>query len=358
MEEIALTNLTTLPPAPPESLLTATQFGYGKFVLKFCLNPVLTVCVLGTNIVNIVVFCKMGLKDGVTQNFLILSLSDGVWGVLGLAYNVSYILWQSDIRGGHMSTMTIAMITSAGINLPMNVSMVTTVIIAVVRCCCVAMPLTVRIVLTASRQLKVIILCIALMTGAFLYVALSYQIVWAHNPHVNRSQYMLEVTDDLLARISFNDIYRGILFNSSFVIAVLCLAILIIALRRSSQFQKQASTANDSDKQDGSKSSAFSARDRQVIKTVVLVLVLFTICNLPSIVWSLVRQAIPEFRVFGRYERTVELVYMISETMGLINAGANFFVYYFFNTRFRTVFRSTFGKEDKKLRVLQGKDKD
>ncbi|GFR84864.1 chemosensory receptor A [Elysia marginata] len=342
---MARDNSTIILAGPEEGLLTQKQFMYGRFVLKFCLNPALSVCVLSTNIVNMVVFYKMGLKDGVTQNFFILSLSDGTWGLLALAYNVSYIMWQSNARGGRLSTMTVAMVTSAGVNLPMNVSMVTTVVIAVVRCCCVAMPLQVKHVITARRQLVVIAVCVAFMTGAFIYVALAYKIVWRHNPHVNRSQFMLEFTEDILVRISFNDIYRGILFNTSMCVTVVCIVILVISLRQSSRFQTQASVSSDTEVNQ-KRTAGFSNRDRQVVKTVAVVLVMFTLGNVPSVLWSVLRQVVPGFRVMGRYERSNELFYMFSETMGVLNAGTNMFVYYFYNTRFRTAFLAVFQRKE------------
>ncbi|KAK3789024.1 hypothetical protein RRG08_008347 [Elysia crispata] len=65
---------------------------------RVCVGPLLSVWAMVAGIINTVAFCKMGLKEGVTQNFLILSLADGLQGLVYTARNVCFLLDLFDFR--------------------------------------------------------------------------------------------------------------------------------------------------------------------------------------------------------------------------------------------------------------------
>ncbi|GFN87649.1 hypothetical protein PoB_001415500 [Plakobranchus ocellatus] len=57
-------------------------------VLRVYIKPVLSALSLGSNIINTLVFSRMGLKDGATATFLVLSVSDGTTGFFGLLCSI------------------------------------------------------------------------------------------------------------------------------------------------------------------------------------------------------------------------------------------------------------------------------
>ncbi|GFN78851.1 hypothetical protein PoB_000535700 [Plakobranchus ocellatus] len=57
-------------------------------VFRVYIPSVLSAFSLASNIINILVFSRMGLKDGATATFLVLSVSDGATEFYGLLYSI------------------------------------------------------------------------------------------------------------------------------------------------------------------------------------------------------------------------------------------------------------------------------
>ena len=114
------------------------------------------------NTVNIILFYKMGLSDGVARNFFILALSDCLYAAVAFLNKLLIILRILAIMyigyGGLEQVInTIFQATFYCGPYQQNFSLITTCVIAVVRCCCVAMPLKVKYLLTARHQLIAIL---------------------------------------------------------------------------------------------------------------------------------------------------------------------------------------------------------
>ncbi|KAK3780078.1 hypothetical protein RRG08_046140 [Elysia crispata] len=89
-----------------------------------------------------------------------------------------------------------------------------------------------------------------------------------------------------------------------------------------------------------------SAKDIQVIQSVVLVCIIFILSQLPFILYSTARFIEPEFSDKGRYVFLFRLCTTVSLTCSFLNASVNIFVYYTYNTKYRTAFLSIFCADD------------
>ncbi|RUS78660.1 hypothetical protein EGW08_013587, partial [Elysia chlorotica] len=142
---------------------------YASIVLKMYVNVGLGLGGIVANLINCVIFYTMGLSDGVSQNFLILSVSDGVVAAAYMVNFISYILLHSVFTADSANLETLLKVFnwSMGlIYLCQTISYITTTVIAIVRCCCVTMPLRVKRVWTVRRQLVTIVvssLCVNLV---------------------------------------------------------------------------------------------------------------------------------------------------------------------------------------------------
>ncbi|KAK3763820.1 hypothetical protein RRG08_050184 [Elysia crispata] len=173
-----------------QGLISDTVLASLSVLIKLILTPVIGTIGLCANFINIVVFYNMGLTDGVTQNFFILSISDGCLAALSLVSSVAYILYTKVFVGlgapDYQAQIVYCVALLIG-TFPQSVSMVTTAVIAVVRCLCVAIPLRVKFLMTARRQLAVILLFSSCSASVVLYSFIPSRAILVYNPLTNSS---------------------------------------------------------------------------------------------------------------------------------------------------------------------------
>ena len=316
-------------------LFSDSTWGALSLLLKFIVNPVLGTAGVFSNFINIVVFYKIGLSDGVSQNFFILSISDGLSATIALVNSVAYILQEtvySGVGGPELQVQRVYWALFFAVTFPQNASVVITVVIAVVRCCCVAMPLRVKYLITAPRQLAAILVSCGATTAVLLYVFTPVKTIYLRNPHTNRRFAVL-----VGYHWSTYTVFGSIVFYASFTIIITCVLILSISLKRSSKFRESSAAGN-------SGSDSESRRDARVVKTVVFVSIVFICCFTPSLIFSIVKVFIPGFSPQGPYRQANQLFLMFNETCLLLNVDINIFVYVLFNTRYRTSLLTLLGR--------------
>ena len=340
-----------------EDLISEKTVLISAVIIRVCVNSALAFCALITNTINVIVFRKMGI-DHSTESFLILSIADGLVGLVGTFAGVCNGLryMASPQLASSMYPMYILLLAAATV--PSLTSLVSTTIIAVVRCCCVTLPLHVRTVFTARRQRFSIIFC-TVVSLAFLSYGLSgTELRVGVHPNTNYSQLMITFHPEYIERNRFADFYRGIMFYVCFSTVLICLVCLVIALKRSSKFRSNSwnteSTRGSQNKENSHRNSQLSkggrrfklgSKETQVVKVVVLVSAVFTVSNLPAMVASILRQAVPEFNNIGKFQRSFDFTMILVECFLLANTTINILIYLKFNSRYYTSFLEVIGRK-------------
>ena len=174
--------------------ISGDTYGYLNLVFRLIVNPILGIAGMFLNTVNVIVFYKMGLSDGVVRNFFILALSDALFATSAFLNKLLIILRIVAIMyiGYAYLEMMINTVTQATFYCgpyPQNVSLITTCVIAVVGCCCVAMPLRVKYetmyLLTARHQLVAILFLCGIATGFLMYIISPLKLVYVPNLKTN-----------------------------------------------------------------------------------------------------------------------------------------------------------------------------
>ena len=302
------------------------QIRYITFAFQLCIDPVLSVWSIISGTVNIIAFYRIGLRDGVNQNFFILSVADTLQGFVGLGSGVCYILEWANLFFRAVTFSKLQNLFPFIHSFPLSVSIITTTVIAVVRCCCVTMPFTVQRVLTARTQLAAILV----LTGAtiIIYIFASVHInLDSDGPSPNTTNTFFFSSQAVL---TVWDGAKCALFFSSFLVISVSIVTLIIALKKSSRFQQRATTSGLSIVMESR-----SVRDARVIRGILQVLVIFTICNSFVIIIAILGLVRPDFAI--SLETREEFLYLdiVKSFFLLINTSVNVFVYYFNNERFK-----------------------
>ncbi|KAK3788022.1 hypothetical protein RRG08_051097 [Elysia crispata] len=310
---------------------------YIGLILKMYVNPALGLSGIFINLINTGIFYKMGLADGVTQNFLVLSICDGILAAAALVNSISYIMLNTVYsRGGPITEHLQAIFWASVISWPFSqiVSCITTTVIAVVRCCCVALPFRVKHILTTRRQLLAIAFFSLCVHAVLVYIFHPTYLLYIKDPVTNATLVAYHG-----AYYDILNIFTNIFLYITFIIVILCIMILILCLNRSSKFRNQFSFVSN-----GSEKKKEKIREVRVVQTVILVASIFIICNTPTIVLSIVRQVTPGFSVDGDLRDVYDFFIIFVETALLLNVDVNIFIYLGFNSRYRNIFWKTIGK--------------
>ena len=332
------------------NLNTEEIFSYLNYFVKLIVNPALGLVSIFLNIINMIVFYKMGLSDGIAQNFFILSLCDCLCAVTSF-FNTMALMARTIIRyfiayGGLEQVIHILYQGSYfSIPFPQNYSLITTVVIAVVRCCCVAMPLKVKHVITVKRQLAAILFLSGIATSIMVYVYAPLKMFHVLNLATNTTEAYF-----LGARWQTYTIFNNISCYGSFIICITCVIILSTSLNKASRFRDNFTTRNSmstsyGNTSDSDKKSKEILRNARAVRTVVLVCVIFIVCNMPTIVLYVLMAFLKGFAPGGKHYMAHVFNISVAEMFLLISGSLNTFIYIPYNTRYGDIFFSLFKKK-------------
>ena len=331
-------------------LITDAILSYTAVVLKMVLNPILGVVSVCANLTNMAVFSKMGLSNGVNQNFFILSLSDSLIAVTALVNSAAYVcqvilkVYGKTLGGSNTDAQIVYWAAFFAFPFGQNFSLITTVVIALVRCCCVAMPLRVKDVLTARRQLAAILLFSAISSSVYLYAFYPLRVEYGRDPEDNSTvAFMVDAV--WVVYIGFNNAT----FFGGFIVVAVCATILSLSLYRSVRFRKSFSsgktrTGSGLSPPHADAQTRARQRDARVVKTVVMVSFSFIVCNLVTIIYLVLFLALSGFGPLGRFANANQFTLMITETFALVNATVNIFIYASYTTRYRATLSPMLGR--------------
>ncbi|GFO24601.1 chemosensory receptor c [Plakobranchus ocellatus] len=292
--------------------------------------------------INIIVFLKIGIKDNVTTLLVSLSTSDIMFLALITPSACSYIIiyfipdWQWTIHRGLMEELLYWPAFTF-----YDFSSYISVWLGVTRCACVAMPLQFKSVFTKARSVKTALILFILAVSLRMPVLTMFRLEWMTDSHTNSSLLFLKRSNsDVIIR--FNDILnRSCLPWMNFIIMIICVGVIKFKLYQASIVRKSHKAISTSDsipeRQDH---QGKSSQDLRVIQSVVLICCIFIVSQLPFLAYSIGRRISPEFDIFGRLQNLFFICSAISRTCSYLNASVNIFVYYNYNSKYKSVFLS------------------
>ncbi|GFO05248.1 peptide receptor gpcr [Plakobranchus ocellatus] len=315
---------------------------------------VLFLSILGvtTNILNILVFTRMGLQETTTSSMLALAVSDLICCIMAFWTYLCYVPAFRDIPGLPFQSIEVAQETGQNFRpYVIRTGALITAFITLERCLCVVIPLKVKkvITLTVTRVTIVIIYIITIVP----YIAhpFQYKLDWKFYPSLNRTIVGSVVKEDPIA--FFFLVFNAYLCGFSYLllasgVVLVCTLFLVITLVRSSRWRESVrkQTQLSIEKSVNLKASG-SKREDRLIKMVVVIAIMFIVCTTPGTIVMFIVSVSQEYIEGERFLPSTLLLQACLFTFETVNNSLNFFVYYMIGTRFRVVFRQLVGlKED------------
>ncbi|GFS07089.1 chemosensory receptor A [Elysia marginata] len=327
-------------PAPrsyvSEFLLTLTVISY--------IRPVIILFGLLSNVINITVFLKAGTLDNVTVLLIALACSDFIFLAFISTHMSGFLIFALvKLNPWPFHPRLLIFLLYWPANTAYDVSCFHAVSLGVMRCACVAMPLKFKLVFTKSRTIKWSMFLVALAVLLRIPVLTVNRIAWRTDPATNVSSlYLASVNRESMVRI--NDfLNRGIVMYLAYITIITSVAVLSFKLYQASKIRQRCTVAGPQTLGkvlEKPAAQGLSARDLQVVKSVVLVCSIFILAQLPFIVFATIRLINPEFDENKMNAYLSHIFSQVSLTFYQLNASINIFVYYNYNSKFRSVFKS------------------
>lgn len=309
-------------------------------ILQVIISVVLCgiISVFGTvaNIINMAVFYKQGLNTTINISFFSLAVSD-----LGsVIFQQFYNIFENPLFQNSDLTVDAIELQYAMAGMPREsfsrITCLITVYIAAERWLCIAFPLHVKQIIT-PRRASIIMVCIYSLTLlSVLPLWYTTYIDWKFYPNLNKTLLGLSFTNDREHVEGIVLIVHAIMGTLSFAAVVIFTMILIRKLNQKSTWRKTVCMES----QQVSKTN----KDKQTIKTVVLIATILIICYIPSAVLFLTTFFVPDFSVSGRFTGLFMTAWSFGFLFETINSSVNIFLYWSMSSKYRATFRAILSK--------------
>ncbi|CAG5135392.1 unnamed protein product [Candidula unifasciata] len=299
------------------------------FLLVNLWGPGLAVCVFGiiTNILNIIVFNKQGVRNTVNISLLGLATSDLGSQVTLLYTSISFLpafaaldlpYVQYDVM--YISAWCHIMFT--------RISAWITAYITLERCLCVTAPLRVKNLFTPTRTFLYLMFVYLIMLASVIPCFYTAKPSTIFDASRNKSLVGLTFPEDRGEIDNITFVTNNAIPNVSFFLVAICTAVLVINLRKKSKWRKQVTNTPTA--------TAVSERDSKIVKMVVLISVVFIICYFPGTAAFVYVIMDSEMRFDGLHRNLCFAVFSVMFHLESINASFNIFIYLSLSSKFKS----------------------
>ena len=339
--------------SPPQPIISDEFYK----IFFICILPCIqffNVAGIITNIINIVVFVKLGRAESTNISFQALAICDLVLSVLSLwtFTSLSLRLYPVSLP---FEPYTVTILTGSGLwNFVVRWGALLTAYISLERCLCILKPLEVKRILTPKVTTVAVMVMLVLTVGPAVYLYIKYKFVWEAVPPLNKT--ILVVirikTPEVLLLGAVVNAFAGLMQPiAAFVTVVVCTVYLGIYLGRASAWRRAttsaaAHTVNVPGKGTQDETST-SQKEQRVIRMVISIAVVFIVCVTPSTVHIFTMGIFPQFSFDSQYANIFNTMFILSCLGSSVNASVNIFIYHRMGSRYKTVFRQIFSIVDK-----------
>lgn len=325
---------------------------YGNLLLRG------SIAVFGAvnNIINMIIFYRLGLKDSMSVGLWVLSFSDFVVTFLGL-FGTACFVWETFFPYTAIEPVSFEFVTVGWVrDIAQLISGWITTFLSIERCVCVVFPFKVKQIFTRTRSLVLMVVIYVVHIAVHIPVFASQWLGWTTinvnigNETVQR-QRMVVMFSDARPQIQFYiDIANGaVLPFPSQILLLISVVWMIYGLRASSRIRTLKPT-NDKDEEGSKKESKLSFKERRLVKVVLFLAIILFVCNIPRFLAVYAKQIFAEVSIGRQYANLYVLLWNLAAFAGIVNSSVNIFVYMIINSSYRATFKTLFGRANTKGR--------
>ena len=294
-----------------------------------------------SNILNMVVFAKHGLKERINLCLFFQSLADIIY------MNVNFTLYADRIylavSGKHRRGALLVFLLNnyfVGFYGFTWASKFVTMVIACERCFCVLSPLRSQNILQTKTTLVVILVSWFFLVGGFFLVGSRWSVACIFDPQTASTSTQLYPSKFYFRNKTLIDtldayVYRLILPTTFFVLITISTIITIVKLKKLASWREQTSSA------------VMTIRDIALTRMLVGCSILFIVCIVPAMTLGIMISLVPDLNLSGRYSNMFSFLITMTLLGSCVNSSCNFFIYYTMGTKFRATLHTLFRRKGK-----------
>ncbi|CAG5132617.1 unnamed protein product [Candidula unifasciata] len=318
-----------------------------------CTTLIILFSVLGvaTNVLNTVVYCQMGIRETVNITFIALS----IWDLIACLCSCLTLIckfWETYFPLAAVNLLSVQYVYIGYTRGFMyDLSTIDTVYLTIERSVCIMIPFKVKDIFTTTRvciiNVIIVMFCVACFSPAWATQGLQ----WVFDPVFNMTRLSLWLSYNRRSISLFIDTFNGMVLPvlAQILIAVSA-GVMIRGVKNSSKFRRQAAnltkikdtflteqttTSKTLPSSHQSKNNITLNKDLKVTKVVILLAMIFFVCNSSVFIVAFIRVLIPEIDVGGQQYQLYAQLYALVVLSGMVNATVNIVVYYTVSTKYR-----------------------
>ncbi|GFO24863.1 chemosensory receptor b [Plakobranchus ocellatus] len=310
-----------------------------------------------TNVLVILVYARQGFKESVAVSMTTIAVWDLIKSIAGVMERCSGVLSLWDPAAAFSWSNISVVAFNYLVCFSSYVTSVLASYVAIERCLCVTIPLQVKWLLTPKITLIACLVISVVVFGSFSVIFGIYDIVWEWNAAFNatvavykKNRFYLQNEMPLFQHYNFSGIIWPL---ASFVVICVATVIIVHKLRQGSKFRaglNQITLPSGLESQGKGQyknqkqldQQQLSSRDRQVVKMLLVIIVIYIVSLSPRITHYIVKVFVHEFYFLRRYHKLFEFVLYWFWLGDFVNGAVNFFVFYNMSSSFRTTFHGMF----------------
>ncbi|CAL1538296.1 unnamed protein product, partial [Lymnaea stagnalis] len=290
-------------------------------------STLLALAGIAFNLLNVVVFVKLGLSETTNISLLSLALADVVILLTIIGYTVVYnpLTLSAAPNLDILDAVNYVVLGTPHVMFS-RIAGCLTAFVALERFLCVAFPLHVKIIVTPGKTTSAV-LCINILTVVFtLPTFIANQIGPRLNAQLNLTVVGLIQAPSVAEFEGVTIMFNLIVQMTSFVVVTLSTLGLIRSLHKVTQWRKSSSS---------SQIPRVSGRDKQLVKMVIMISVAFIVSSFPTLLVNTLQAFVKEFSVRGREKNLFIAVCAVLFNLQTIHSVVNIFIYLSMSTRFK-----------------------
>ncbi|CAG5134898.1 unnamed protein product [Candidula unifasciata] len=328
---------------------------YFRTSVSIVLSILVSVVGVIANVFNIIVYYKQGFKDSVNITFMALSVWDlaicFLSGVTAVLFVIEVYFPIPNYNVGSIGFVYVAYTRA----LMYILSTLTTVYLSCERCLCVLTPLKIKDIFTRPRTILVNVAIIMLGVASISPAWATQRTHWLFNPTNNITQLVLWLSANRRDIDLFIGTLTGMLSPiAAQVIITISSGFMIHGINKSSKFRNTTNLERSRKTYNSKNESKIAGttfhktmnmmtnNELKLTIVVVLLTIIFFVCNLPLVMNVFVRVFFPEVDIGKPQENLYELLYSLVFQCVLVKSTVNIFVYYYASSRYRRDFLSLY----------------
>ncbi|GFN83225.1 chemosensory receptor a [Plakobranchus ocellatus] len=321
---------------PPSPIISDEVKDILVFILTHVFQLILASFGILSNMVNIIVYIKMGFSETSSITLTALSLADlftELWLLLMAAG------MHEDLEGEAypVSVVLVVLLSTAAFAM-MGYGSWITALISVERCLCIVFPMKVKSIFTVRRISILLIIGFILQMSSIIPTYATIRLAFVQSPFTNQTS-LAVIQSEYGRYIETITMFSAFTIASviCFLIVVICTIFLVIKLNQSARWRQ--STSNALSKEDAS----VSTKENRVVRTVVMICVIYIFFFAPNVFTFTTMAAYPDFKLTDPYLGNLQTVCLhIGFMCHSICSAVNIFVYVTMSTKYRDTFFKLF----------------